>query len=135
MPKHTFNLEIITPEKVLVSEEIDSFEAPGVEGEFQVLSGHTPFLTGLTVGRITYSKSGKKTFVSISGGFCEVMPDRTAVLAHTAELSHEIDKTRAEEARDRTQKALESNDTSIDKELAEKAFRRALNRLKVAEMK
>ena len=94
MSEQTYHLEIITPEKVLVSGEIDSLEAPGVDGEFQILAGHTPFLTGLIIGPVIYSKSGKKKFVSISGGFCEVMRRRTVILAHTAELYHEIDKSR-----------------------------------------
>ena len=136
MADYTFHFEIITPEKVLVSEEIDFFEAPGIEGEFQILADHTPFLTGLTIGQVTHSKSGKKTFISISGGFCEVMPKKTVILAHTSELSHEIEKSRAEEARDRAKKRIESTEeSSVDTARARAALLRALNRLKVAEMK
>ena len=108
MADKTFHLEIITPEKVLVSEDIDFFEAPGLDGEFQILDGHTPFLTGLKIGPVIHSKNGKKTFISISGGFCEVMPHKTVILAHTAELSHNIDKSRAKEARNRAEKRLGS---------------------------
>ena len=136
MAEKTFHLEIITPEKVLISEDIDSLEAPGVEGEFQILADHTPFLTDLAIGSVIYSKSGQKTFVSISGGFCEVMPQKSVILAHNAELSHEIDSSRAEEARDRAQKHLESkDDTSIDMDRARMALFRSLNRLRVAELK
>ena len=132
----TFHIEIITPEKVLVSKNIDYFETPGIDGDFQILSEHTPFLTGLTIGQLIFSKTGKKTYVSISGGFCEVMPQKTVILAHTAELSQEIDKARAEEARDRSQKRLESpEDSSFDTERANAALLRALNRLKVAGIK
>ena len=136
MAEKTFHLEIITPEKVLVSEDIDSLEAHGIEGEFQILADHTPFLTGLTIGTVIYSKSGQKTFVSISGGFCEVMPQKSVILAHTAELSNEIDSSRAEEAHDRAQKRLESShDPSNDMERARLGLLRALNRLRVAYMK
>ena len=132
----TFHIEIITPEKVLVSENIDYFEASGIDGDFQILAEHTPFLTGLSIGQLIFSKTGKKTYVSISGGFCEVMPQKTVILAHTAELSYELDKTRAEEARDRAQKRLElPEDSSVDTERANAALLRALNRLKVAGMK
>ena len=132
----TFHIEIITPEKVLISEDIDYFEASGIDGDFQILADHTPFLTGLAIGQLIFSKTGKKTHVSISGGFCEVMPQKTVILAHTAELSHEIDKARAEDARDRSQKRLESpQDTSVDTERANAALLRALNRLKAAEIK
>jgi len=139
MSDNLFHLEIITPEKVLISEDIDSIEAPGVDGEFQILAGHTPFLTGLTTGPVIFHESGKRTLVSISGGFCEIQPRKTIILAHTAELSHEIDKARAEEAQKRAQTRLESIDKSysddIDIERAQAALYRAVNRLKVAEMK
>ncbi len=84
--ENTFHLDIITPEKTVVSEDVESVEAPGVDGEFQILVGHTPFLTGLTGGPVIFSKSGKKSSVSISGGFCEVMPNKTIILSQTAEL-------------------------------------------------
>lgn len=136
MAEKTFHFEIITPEKVLISEEIDSLEAPGIDGEFQILADHTPFLTSLKTGQVTYTHSGKKKFISISGGFCEVMPDRSVILAPTAELSHEIDKKRAEAARDRADERLKAKDnTSIDSERARMALLRALNRLRVSDMK
>ncbi|MFC1692998.1 F0F1 ATP synthase subunit epsilon [Candidatus Latescibacterota bacterium] len=133
--KDIFQLDIITPEKILVSEEVESFEAPGVDGEFQILTGHTPFLTSLTIGTVILRKTGQKKFVSISGGFCEVMPDKTVILAQTAELSDKIDKVRTEAARDRAKKRLESKDSTIDTERARLALMRALNRLKVTGMK
>ena len=135
MDDNTFHFDIITPDTVLVSEDIDSFEAPGIDGEFQILVGHTPFLTALTIGPVIFSKKGQKTFVSISGGFCEIMPDKTVILAHTAELSHTIDKSRAESAKKRAQKRFESNDNTVDMARARKSLLRALNRLNVADMK
>ena len=136
MAEKTFHFEIITPEKVVLSEEIDSLEAPGVDGEFQILTDHTPFLTGLEAGQVTYTHSGQKKYISISGGFCEVMPDKSVILAPTAEFSHEIDKERAEAAQDRAKKRLEAKgDPSIDGERARMALFRALNRLSVADMK
>jgi len=135
MPENTFHLKIITPGKVLASEDVDTVEAPGIDGEFQILAGHTPFLTGLDIGPVIFSKSGQRSLISISGGFCEVMPDKTVILAQAAELSKDIDKSRAEEARKRAKKRLESDDDSIDEARAKKALFRALNRLRVADMK
>ncbi|MFC1528317.1 F0F1 ATP synthase subunit epsilon [Candidatus Latescibacterota bacterium] len=136
MAEKTFHFEIITPEKVLLSEEIDTLEAPGIDGEFQILADHTPFLTSLDVGQVTCSNGGNKKYISISGGFCEVMPDKSVILAHTAELSHKIDKERAEAARDRAKKRLEAkNDPSIDSDRARIALLRSLNRLNVSDLR
>jgi len=132
----TFRLEIITPERVLVSEDVDSVVAPGSQGEFQVLPGHTHFLTNLKIGSVVFDKRGKKNFLSISGGFCEVMPSRTVILARTAEVSDSIDKARAQAAKERATKRLASKkDAAIDEERAKIALFRALNRLNVADMK
>ena len=137
MPDSTFSFEIVTPEKVLLSEDIESAELPGTQGEFQVLPGHTPFLTGLRIGPVTLMKGAQKTFISISGGYCEVQPDKTTVIAHTAELAKNIDKTRAEEAEKRAQRRLSEseNDDSIDEDRARLSLLRALNRLNTASMK
>ncbi|MFA6471606.1 MAG: F0F1 ATP synthase subunit epsilon [Candidatus Latescibacterota bacterium] len=132
----TFRLEIITPERVLVSEDVDSVVAPGSQGEFQILPGHTHFLTSLKIGHVVFDKKGKKNFLSISGGFCEVMPSRTVILARTAETSDSIDKARALAAKERAAKRLASKkEITIDEERAKIALLRALNRLQIAEMK
>ena len=126
------HFEIITPEKILISEDVDTFEAPGVEGEFQIMEGHTPFLTGLNTGHIIFTKNGKKTYISISGGFCEVKKDKAVILANTAEKASEIDKARAEEAKQRAEARLKAkDDPSIDEERAKLALLRAINRLKI----
>ena len=132
MADGSFHLEIITPDTVLVSEEVDSIEVPGTHGEFQVMADHTPFLTALTIGALNFSKSGEKTSLSISGGFCEVMPDKTVILAQTAERSDQIDTTRAASARDRAEQRLQSPTPDIDASRAELALKRAINRIRVA---
>lgn len=129
------HLEITTPEKVLISEDVDSVEAPGVTGEFQILAEHTPFLSGLKIGQVVFSVSGQRNSIAITGGFCEVKDNRAVILAHTAEKSSEIDKERAEEAKKRAKKRLESkDDPSIDEERARLALLRALNRLEASRM-
>ncbi len=137
MADSTFHLEIITPEKILVSDEVDSVEVPGAYGEFQVLAGHTPFLTSLKTGSVTLIKGIKKSYLSISGGYFEVMPEKATILAQTAESADEIDNARAEAAQKRAQKRIddEQNDESIDVNRAKLALMRAINRISVAEMK
>ncbi|MCE5251876.1 F0F1 ATP synthase subunit epsilon [bacterium] len=137
MAEDKFHLEIITPERVLVSDDIDSAELPGAEGEFQVLGGHTPFLTGLGIGPVVITKGVKKSFVSISGGYCEVLPFKTTILAQTAETADKIDRARAEAAKKRAEKRLEdaARDTSIDEDRARLALMRAINRLSITKIK
>ena len=136
MANKRFLLEVITPERVLVSEEVDMVIIPGMQGEFQVYTGHTPFLTDLAVGQVSYDSGGKRSYLSISGGFCEVTPTRTRILAHTAESPEMIDKARAQAARDRAANRLTAKDTvPINEERARLALIRALNRLGVADMK
>ena len=135
MPESRLHLEIVTPDKILLSEDVDSFEATGTDGEFQILAGHTPFLTGLRIGHVFYTVSHQKKYISISGGFCEVKENRAVIIAHTAENASEIDKTRAEEAKKRAETRLDGKDIqNIDQERAKLAMLRALNRLGVAEL-
>lgn len=135
MAEDILHFEIVAPEKILISEDVDTFEAPGVAGEFQILAGHTPFLTGLKIGHIIYTKNGKKECISISGGFCEVKQDKAVILAHTAEKASKIDKARVEEAKKRAEVRLETkDDPSIDEERARLALLRAINRLKLGKM-
>ena len=134
MAEQDYNVEIITPEKVLFSDTVDTVEAPGEKGEFQVYGEHTPFLSGLTTGPVALSKGGTKTFVNVAGGFCEVQPDKMVLLAHTAELAEDIDVTRAESAKERAESRLESRNEDIDEERAKAALARAMARLQTAEV-
>lgn len=135
MPDGTFHLEIITPQKVLISEEIHSVEIPGTHGEFQVLHGHTPFLTALRIGAVWYVKDGKRRVLSVCGGFCEVLPDKTVILAPCAEHAASIDKKRAMASRTRAVQRLASNDPAIDRARAQAALERAIIRIQVADFK
>ncbi|MBN1290560.1 MAG: F0F1 ATP synthase subunit epsilon [Candidatus Latescibacteria bacterium] len=137
MAENTFHVEVITPEKVLISDEVNSVEVPGAHGEFQILTGHTPFLTSLKIGLLTVTKGVEKILISISGGYCEVMPEKTTILAHTAETAKQIDKARAEAARKRAQSRIDNaeKDSSIDIDRAQLALLRAINRIKTKNMK
>jgi len=107
MSDTTFLLEVVTPEKVLFSGQVDSVEIPGKKGEFQILAGHTPFLTSLTIGSVSILSGAKTDRISISGGYCEVMQHKTTILATTAESAREIDTERAEEARKRAEQRIQ----------------------------
>lgn len=137
MADKTFHLEIITPEMILLSDDVDSVEVPGAHGEFQILTGHTPFLTSLMIGQVTLTKGVSKSYISISGGYCEVMPEKTTILAHTAESANEIDRARAETAQKRALKRIDDAETNeaVDLSRAKLALMRAINRINVAGMK
>ncbi|MGD9054910.1 MAG: F0F1 ATP synthase subunit epsilon [Desulfobacterales bacterium] len=129
------HLEVVTPEKIVVSEEAQIVASPGSEGEFGVLTGHTPFLTTLKTGIIRYTDaSGKEHFVFVSGGFAEALPDKVTVLAESAEVSTDIDVKRAKEALARAEKRLVEKRTreDIDFARARAALERATVRIRVA---
>ena len=129
------HLEVVTPEKIVVSEEAQIVASPGSQGEFGVLIGHTPFLTSLKTGIIRYTDtSGKELFVFVSGGFAEALPDKVTVLAESAEVSTDIDINRAKEALARAEKRLAEERTreDIDFARARAALERATVRIRVA---
>jgi F-type H+-transporting ATPase subunit epsilon len=127
-------LELVTPERLLVSEEVDEVIAPGFEGEFGVLPDHTPFLAVLSIGILRYRKGNAVKKVAVGGGFAEVGPDRVIVMADVAEKAEEIDLERARRAHARAEAALK--EVSLDEETyakAASALRRAMVRMAAAE--
>jgi len=137
MAAGNIKLEIVTPEKAVVSEDAQIVMAPGALGEFGVLIGHTPFMTTLQLGTIRYvDKAGKERFVFISGGFAEVLPHKVTILAESAERRTHIDVERAKSALQRAQeRLLKEDDDEIDRERAKAAMDRALQRLKITAVK
>lgn len=123
-------LQIVTPDKLLVNEQVDEVEIPGSEGYFGVLPGHTPLLASLTVGEMWYRKGQETTYLSLAFGFCEVLPDRVTILATLAERAEEIDVARAEEAKRRAEERLKQA-KDIDYERARTALMKSLSRLQV----
>lgn len=131
-------LEIVTPEKSVVSEPAQIVMAPGTLGEFGVLVSHTPFLTTLKTGTVRYKDAnGVERFVFVSGGFAEALPDKVTILAESAERRRDIDIERARSAFERAQKRLaaEKKQEDMDYARAKAALERALYRLKLAETK
>ncbi len=129
-----FLLEIVTPDRQLVSETVDSVRAPGVAGEFGVLPGHVRMMAAMGTGLLRYRVVGGSEWseLSVSAGLVEVLPDRVIVLAQTAEASQEIDVARAQAALDRARERLEHPDDDTDIEATLKALRRSTSRLQAA---
>ena len=130
-----FQLQIVTPERVVFEGEVEEVYAPGWEGEFGVLKGHEPYIFLLKIGEMRIRQNRQWIYAAISGGLCEVDYDSMQVLAETCELSYEIDVERAQRARARAEEKLKQLDPIKDeKEFieAQTALQRALIRLQVA---
>jgi F-type H+-transporting ATPase subunit epsilon len=130
-------LEVVTPEKIVVSEDAQIVAAPGSLGEFGVLIGHTPFLTTLKTGIMRFTDAGgQEQYVFVSGGFAEALPDKVTVLAESGERKADIDLERARAAQERAEKRLAEDHSrkDIDFIRAEAALQRALVRIKLAQM-
>ncbi len=128
-------LEVVTPEKSVVSEDAKIVVAPGNLGDFGVLIGHTPFLSTLKVGSLRYiDTNNTEKYVFISGGFAEALPDKVTVLAESAERRRDIDVQRAKTSLERAQKRLAdiSKKEDFDFMRARTALERALHRLKLS---
>jgi F-type H+-transporting ATPase subunit epsilon len=129
----TQRLDIVTPEKVVFSEEIEFVVAPGADGELGILPEHAPLVTALKIGTLRVQQGGKFFKVAVSGGFMEVKNSRIVVLADTAERADQIDVERANAAKQRAEQRLNSKDPDIDIKRAEIALHKALNRIKAAD--
>jgi len=128
----TFQLEIVTPDKMVVNEQAEEAQIPGKQGFLGILPGHAPLITELAVGEITYRSAGQTHFLAVAWGFAEVLPDKVTILAETAERPQEIDVKRAQESKQRAEERLKSGRTEVDYTRAEDALQRAEIRLLVA---
>jgi len=128
----SIELNIVSPERLLVSDTVDEVEIPGSEGYFGVLPGHTPLLAALGTGELWYRKGQEKKYLLISFGFAEVQPDRVTILARIAENPGDIDVSRAQAAKKRAEERLMKPSIDIDAERARVALLRSLTRLQVA---
>jgi F-type H+-transporting ATPase subunit epsilon len=127
-------LEVVTPERQVVNDEAQIVMAPGNEGEFGVLIGHTPFMTSLKTGILRYRDAGgTERYIFVSGGFAEALPDKVTVLAESAERRRDIDVERARSALERAQKRLADKQEEIDYVRARAALERALHRIRLIE--
>lgn len=132
LPSH-LTLELVTPDRAIVHEQVDEVEVPGADGYFGVLPGHTPLLAMLQVGVLWYRKGQEKYYLSVAFGFAEVQPDRVTILAQLAERAEEIDVARAEAARKRVEARMARPVVDMDFERARIALLKSLVRLQAAE--
>jgi F-type H+-transporting ATPase subunit epsilon len=126
-------LEIVTPDKLLLAQEVDEVIAPGSEGEFGVLPGHCQFLTSLRVGELRYRIGGETYYMSIMWGFADVTPRRVTILAEVAEKAEDIDLERAQAKLLEAEARLEAGGSREDIEAALTSLEKARLRKKVAE--
>lgn len=134
MAKNLLKLSIVTPEKLVVNDEVEQVNVPGSEGDLGILYDHAPIITHLRPGPLSYEKENETTSLVVSGGYLEVTENRVTVLAETAEFLHEIDRKRAEAAKAKAE-ALLSQPGLSDKEFqeAQKKLFRAVARLEYSE--
>ena len=128
----TFQLQIVSADRSIVNETVDEIQVPGAEGYFGVLPGHTPMLALIGTGELWFRQGSEKSYVSLSGGFAEVQPDRVTILAQIAERADEIDIARAEAAKRRAEERLSRPTMDVDSERARVALLKSLIRLQVA---
>src|SRR5215469_12261453 len=129
----TFQLEIVTPEKLVVKDVAEEMQIPGKKGYLGILPGHAPLITELGVGHISYRHGGDTHYFCVAWGFAEVLPDKVTILAETAERGEDVDCERAQKAKERAEKRLASSDPQVDIPRAQNALARANSRLEVAE--
>jgi F-type H+-transporting ATPase subunit epsilon len=125
-------LEIVTPEGLLLREEVDELVAPGEQGYFGVRPGHTPFLATLGIGSLMYRKGEEKRYLTSFWGFCEVLPDRVNILAEVGERAEAIDAERAEKAKERAEQRMKTLRDEEDYKVAQAEYMKAVVRLAVA---
>ncbi len=131
----TFEIEIVTPERLVVKDVAEEMQIPGKNGYLGILPGHAPLITELSVGEITYRENSTEQHLAVAWGFAEVLPNKVTILAETAERPSEIDPERARKAKERAEQRLTSGDTSVDVDRALDALHRAEARLEVANEK
>ena len=131
----TLTLDVVTPERQVVHETVSEVQLPGRDGYLGILPMHTPLLTEIGIGSLSYKQGGATRYVAVNGGFAEVLPDRVTVLAEAAERAEEIDVPRAQKALAEAEKKLAAgaSDPNTDWESLQQAIRRATVRLEVAQ--
>ena len=129
----SLQLDVVTPERRVLSESVNSVTVPGRNGEMQILPGHAALISELKTGVLTYNQDGTNSQLLVSGGFMEINHDRVSVLAEIAERPEEIDAARARSDREQTEKQLSSwSGSEEDFEKAQAKLERSIVRLQLA---
>ena len=127
---NTLTLEIVTPDKMVLWEEVEYVGAPGINGEFGVLPNHIPFLSALGIGGLYYKVNGKKYYVFVAGGFAEITPTKVSVLAEVAERAEDIDLERARRAQERAEQRIRQQQEKVEYAATQAALSRAIHRMR-----
>lgn len=126
----TLKLEVVTPERQVLSDRVSEVQFPTAErGYYGVLPGHTPVMTAVGDGLLTFVKDGQRHSLTVFGGFAEVGPDRLTLLARASETADQIDADRAETARQRAERRLAEHGAETDMDRARAALDRSLVRI------
>jgi F-type H+-transporting ATPase subunit epsilon len=124
-------LEVVTPDRRVLSAMVDDVILPSVDGYLGVLPGHAPLLCRLAVGELSYLSDGKRHYLTVSGGYAEVLRESVRILADTSERAEEIDLDRAEKAKQRAERKLKADQALHEFQAAEVRLKRAINRIQV----
>ncbi|MGI6692427.1 MAG: F0F1 ATP synthase subunit epsilon [Limnochordia bacterium] len=128
-----FAFEVLTPDRTVVSTEVEYAQLPGLDGQFGILAGHQPIMAALGIGVLEFGPfQGRRRKIALGGGFVEMHDNKMTVMARTAELAEEIDVLRAREAQRRAEERLRSRQADVDVARAQISLQKALLRLKVA---
>ncbi|KAB1441872.1 F0F1 ATP synthase subunit epsilon [Pseudodesulfovibrio senegalensis] len=122
-------LEIVTPDRKVLSEDVEYVGAPGALGEFGILPNHVPFLSALGIGNLHYKLGGKTYYVFVAGGFAEVSHNKCTVLAEVAEMAHEIDVDRAQKAQQRAEQRAQQAKEKLEHARHQAALKRSVARI------
>lgn len=128
----TFDLDIVTPDRLFFSEKVEMIIVRGLEGDLAVLKGRTPLTTPLKIGQVRIFQDGKERIAAVVNGYVSVLGDKTTIVTECAEWPEEIDVERAEEARKRAEEILKRDGPDVDLFRADAALKRAINRLNTA---
>lgn len=126
---NSVKLEIVTPDRKVLSEDVEYVGAPGALGEFGILPNHVPFLSALGIGTLYYKLGGKTYYVFVAGGFAEVSNNKCTILAEVAEMAHEIDVDRAKKAVDKAEQRVQQTKEKLDFARNQAALKRAMARM------
>ena len=134
MADSTFKLTVVSPERLVVSAEVEEAQVPGKNGYLGILPGHAPMMTELDIGELSYRQGDLTGYLAVTWGYCEVLSDQVIVLAERAERAEEVDRERAQAAMERARKRLSNlQDPEIDFLRARISLQRALIRVQVSQ--
>ena len=134
MADSTFKLSVVSPERLVLSEEVEEAQVPGKNGCLGILPGHAPLMTELDIGELSYRQGDRTGYLAVTWGYCEVLSNQVIVLAERADRAEEIDRERAQASMDRANKRLANlQDPDIDFLRARTSLQRALIRVQVSQ--